>query len=113
MIERIIQWFRDLFDLDVMDKQVAEISALRSAAAEHKISVSVKPYTDAGAYYFYAEPGRQSERMTRVRTKATVKGTYRFDGDKGSYFFSKKDKGTPVILVFTDHGKLKRKTINI
>lgn len=120
MIDRIIKWFRELFDLDLMETQLKQISALQPGATvtvthggSYTINLPAPPaYVDAGVYYFYSEPGRPSEVLTKVTVKATAKGTYRFD-PSGKYFFSKKEIGSAVIIIFSDHGKLKRVTVTI
>jgi hypothetical protein len=50
-----------------------------------------------------------SEPTYMVRAYSKVKkGVYRFDGDTGTYHFSKHDAGRKVVLFFIDHGQPKR-----
>jgi hypothetical protein len=70
------------------------------------IQVPLEAYEDRGVY-------GPSERMHRVYQQKAGKGTYRFDSNTGTYYFSKKDAGTSVIIVFAEHGKLQRKTVTI
>ena len=85
-----------------LDSQIVDIPAAVDASEE---------YVDAGVFYFYDNPVCFTGHMDRVEGKAT-EGTYRCDG-RGKYFFSKKDKGTPVIILFTFDGKLERRTVTI
>lgn len=139
MIDRIVKWLRDFYGLDLNDEMKAMMQPAAHAygdsdpvyddtvcgycantdpaCSHYRGSIVTAPYAppydDRGVYYFYVEPGRQSERMTRRRFGKATKGTYRFDSSSGTYYFSKKDTGTAVIIVFTEHGKLKRKTATI
>lgn len=120
MIDRIVQWFRDFYGLDLNDemKAMAQPAALAHEAHRDQLSMTLSrpPYEDRGVYYFYAKPGSPSEKMARLylgKALKAFKGTYRFDSSSGTYYFSKQDKGTAVVIVFTEHGQLKRKSVTI
>lgn len=118
MIDRMVKWFREFYCLDLNEEMNAAAMEARSKGIEQWkkdciAALTPSPYENRGVYYFYADPGHPSKKMARVYLRPAFEGTYRFESITGTYYFNKRDKGTAVVIVFTEHGKLKRKTVTI
>jgi hypothetical protein len=93
---RIVAWYR-------MEPE--------KAPAVEQERVAMPPMAASAAYIDLGVEdtmtGNSPTYMLRVYRKIR-KGAYRFDGDTGTYHFSKQDAGREVVLFFIDHGQPRR-----
>lgn len=106
---RFLEWF----DMEPERPPVAPVvvTALGPVPAVASEEV-VPPAPPASAAYLdlgVEDETVGSEPTYMVRAYSKVKkGVYRFDGDTGTYHFSKQDAGRKVVLFFIDHGQPRR-----